>query len=51
LRAPLRDGENDAQLRQRIVDVWSQRADRYSQLRHAATELPRKRIEMSYIGG
>ncbi len=51
LRAPLRDGESDAQLRQRIVDVWSSRADRYSQLRHAATELPRKRIEMSYIGG
>ena len=51
LRTPLRDGESDAQLRQRIVDVWSPRADRYSQLRHAATELPRKRIEMSYIGG
>lgn len=51
LRTPLRDGESDAQLRQRIVDVWSARADRYSQLRHAATELHRKRIEMSYIGG
>ncbi len=51
LRTPLRKGESDAQLCQRIVDVWSPRADRYSQLRHAATELPRKRIEMSYIGG
>ncbi len=51
LRTPLRGGESDAQLRQRIVDIWSPRADRYSQLRHAATELPRKRIEMSYIGG
>ena len=51
LREGLRSGESDAQLRQRIADVWSSRADRYSQLRHAATELPRKRIEMSYIGG
>ncbi len=51
LRAPLRDGENDAQLRQRIIDVWQKRADRYSQLRHAATDLPMKKIEMSYIGG
>ncbi|MFB0936391.1 MAG: GTP 3',8-cyclase MoaA [Propionivibrio sp.] len=51
LRTPLRDGENDAQLRQRIVDVWQQRVDRYSQLRHAATDLPMKKIEMSYIGG
>ena len=51
LREGLRNGESDAQLRQRIVDVWSPRADRYSQLRHAATERPRKRIEMSYIGG
>lgn len=51
LRTPLRGGESDEQLLQRIIDVWSPRADRYSQLRHAATELPRKRIEMSYIGG
>ena len=54
LRTPLRNGENDEQLRQRIVDVWAQRTDRYSQLRQA--EIPRgepltKRIEMSYIGG
>lgn len=51
LRTPLRSGESDAQLRQRIADVWAAREDRYSQLRHAATELPVKRIEMSYIGG
>ncbi len=51
LRTALRGGEGDAQLRQRIVDVWQKRADRYSQLRHAATELPMKKIEMSYIGG
>ena len=51
LRGPLRGGEDDAQLRQRIADVWQKRGDRYSQLRHAATELPMKKIEMSYIGG
>jgi len=51
LRTPLRGGENDAQLLQRIVDVWQKRDDRYSQLRQAAAEQPIKKIEMSYIGG
>ena len=51
LRAPMRAGEDDAQLRQRFAAVWGGRSDRYSQLRHAATELPVKKIEMSYIGG
>lgn len=51
LRGPLRAGEDDEALRQRIADLWSRRTDRYSELRHAATELPLKRIEMSYIGG
>ncbi len=51
LRAPMRAGEDDAQLRQRLETVWGGRTDRYSQLRHAATEMPVKKIEMSYIGG
>ena len=51
IRGPLRDAESDDSLRQRIVAIWSRRADRYSELRHAATELPVKKIEMSYIGG
>lgn len=51
LRAPLRAGEDDAQLRRRIADLWAGRTDRYSQLRRAATELPVRKIEMSYIGG
>lgn len=51
LRAPLRAGADDAALRQRIVDTWQQRSDRYSQIRLAATDLPRRKIEMSYIGG
>jgi cyclic pyranopterin phosphate synthase len=51
LRAPLRHGQDDADLSKLIVDTWTQRADRYSQIRHDATLRPGKKIEMSYIGG
>ena len=50
LRAPLREGADDAALAALLTGVWSEREDRYSEIRSAATEeLPR--IEMSYIGG
>ncbi|HEY6893598.1 MAG TPA: GTP 3',8-cyclase MoaA [Rhodanobacteraceae bacterium] len=46
----LRGGYSDAQIGNAIAAVWRQRADRYSEIRTAAT--PRSsRIEMSYIGG
>jgi cyclic pyranopterin phosphate synthase len=51
LRAPLRDHQSDSMLRQLIEDCWRSRADRYSQLRHTATEPSWQKIEMSYIGG
>jgi cyclic pyranopterin phosphate synthase len=51
LRSPLRHKESDESLRRLIAKTWAGRADRYSQLRHAATERPKKKIEMSYIGG
>ena len=51
LRAPLRQGKDDAALSNLIVDAWRQRSDRYSQIRHDATLRPGKKIEMSYIGG
>jgi len=51
LRDPLRHNSNDEALSRLIVDTWGRRSDRYSQLRHAATEVPRRKIEMSYIGG
>jgi cyclic pyranopterin phosphate synthase len=55
LRAPLREGANDDALTRLIAACWQQRADRYSQLRSAATqdtERPAaKKVEMSYIGG
>jgi GTP 3',8-cyclase len=50
LKTPLRGGETDAQLVERVRGIWSARADRYSELRSAATErLPR--VEMFALGG
>jgi cyclic pyranopterin phosphate synthase len=50
LRAPLREGASDEELRELIRGVWSRRVDRYSELRTAETAaLPK--VEMSYIGG
>jgi cyclic pyranopterin phosphate synthase len=50
LRALVRGGADDAELRDAIGAVWGRRTDRYSELRSAATEeLPK--VEMSYIGG
>ena len=51
LRAPLRQGKDDAALSDLIVNTWTQRTDRYSEIRHEATLRPGKKIEMSYIGG
>lgn len=51
LRAPLRRGDDDAAIARLIASTWTQRGDRYSQLRHAATVMPARKIEMSYIGG
>jgi cyclic pyranopterin phosphate synthase len=51
LREQVNGDENDEALRGRIAALWKRRADRYSQLRLAQTEMPRERIEMSYIGG
>jgi len=50
LRAPLRAGASDADLRDLLAGVWSARQDRYSEARSRATrDLPR--VEMSRIGG
>lgn len=51
LRALLRGGATDPQIGAAIGQIWAARADRYSEVRGAATELPARRIEMSYIGG
>jgi cyclic pyranopterin phosphate synthase len=50
LRAPLRLGASDEELRAMLDDIWTRRTDRYSELRTAQTSTLRK-VEMSYIGG
>lgn len=53
LRALLRGGADDARLAGHLREIWTARADRYSELR--AARKPGRRaagkIEMSYIGG
>ncbi|MFC5547896.1 GTP 3',8-cyclase MoaA [Massilia aerilata] len=56
LRALLREGRGDLEIASSIAQLWSRRADRYSETRTINTEgLTRggsaKKIEMSYIGG
>jgi cyclic pyranopterin phosphate synthase len=50
LRALVRDGRSDADLRAALWQIWTARDDRYSEIRSAETvSLPK--VEMSYIGG
>jgi GTP 3',8-cyclase len=53
LRALLRGGANDEQIAAAIGLIWSDRTDRYSELRSAAStpSTGERRIEMHYIGG
>ncbi len=50
LRALLRGGESDAAIESFLRGIWQRRADRYSELRTAATPAGPK-VEMSHIGG
>ncbi len=50
LRGLLRSGASDEELTRKIAEVWTERTDRYSELRSAETMGLRK-IEMSFIGG
>jgi cyclic pyranopterin phosphate synthase len=50
LRGPLRDGVDEQSLIKIITDIWSQRTDRYSELR-ARDGAPADKVEMYYIGG
>jgi len=53
LRALLRNGASDSDIRQAIAQVWGQRSDNYSERRSQHPEIAqqRQRVEMSYIGG
>jgi cyclic pyranopterin phosphate synthase len=50
LRARLRAGASDEELRAAVTAIWTKRADRYSELRSEHT-VKLEKIEMSYIGG
>src|SRR5438270_121842 len=50
LRALLRGGASDDDLREAITRVWRVRDDRYSEIRSEETRAA-KRVEMSHIGG
>ena len=50
LRAMLRGGKTDEDIRAAVLAVWAAREDRYSELRSADTN-GLKKIEMSFIGG
>jgi cyclic pyranopterin phosphate synthase len=50
LRALIRGGASDEELEAALRTVWGGRADRYSDLRSAATA-DLEKVEMSYIGG
>ena len=50
LRAPLRSGATDAELRALVQGVWAARRDRYSEERGEVTRAQTK-VEMSHIGG
>lgn len=50
LKASLRDGASDAELRGLIAGLWRDRSDRYSELRTEQTPQSGK-VEMSFIGG
>lgn len=51
LRNMMRNGATDEQIAEKINKIWGARDDRYSDDRTAETNLNRKKIEMSYIGG
>ena len=52
LRSPLRQGESDEQLKERIISIWQNRHDRYSEERLKNTNKQSlKKVEMYHIGG
>lgn len=51
IRDFIRNGATDEQLQERIVNIWNNRKDRYSDERTEETAALRKKIEMSFIGG
>jgi cyclic pyranopterin phosphate synthase len=51
LKEPLRAGASDDALRERIAEIWTRRADRYSEERATLRAQSGGRVEMYQIGG
>lgn len=51
IRDFMREGATDEQIAERIINIWNNRSDRYSDERTEQTIKNRNKIEMSYIGG
>ncbi|HKY39635.1 MAG TPA: GTP 3',8-cyclase MoaA [Polyangiaceae bacterium] len=51
LRGPLRAGVSDDELLAIVRNVWQKRADRYSEERQQLMVKPKRKLEMSYLGG
>ena len=51
LRGPLREGLDDAAMRDLVAGIWGGRDDRYSELRSAAADDRLPKIEMFALGG
>ncbi|RYZ02519.1 MAG: GTP 3',8-cyclase MoaA [Myxococcales bacterium] len=50
VRGPLRSGASDDELVDLVRQLWERRVDRYSEQRTQLV-MPRRRLEMSYLGG
>jgi cyclic pyranopterin phosphate synthase len=51
IRGPLRAGASDQELLELLNSSWRARADRYSELRQTLIAKPKRKLEMSYLGG
>jgi len=51
VRELLREGATQEELSQTIRDIWNNRSDQYSMMRNTTNPPPRRKVEMSYIGG
>ena len=51
LKALMRGGCSDEELAAAMARIWRARTDNYSEARSELTQLPGKKVEMSYIGG
>lgn len=51
LRGPMRAGASDAELLELVEAIWRARADRYSEQRPQLIAKPKRKLEMSYLGG